>query len=170
MIFNNYDELCEAVDFAWEDTLCGTDVIVIAKYDVMRQFLDAIIKYSDNYYIENIELESPIVQKYFQEYILYISGGTGEIWVEKLKNDKGYLLLEDDNIVFVHEDCNPECYGDNDVIIFDVDDYDMMDDNIKGFNAHFSKNGNYYGFSFYSEDDELVNKMAEMVEKFVELG
>lgn len=77
---------------------------IVAYYDEMKYILTDLIE--AGYGIKSIEICDPEFDNYIDEYVLTIV--ENEIYVEPLKNEKGYLLYEE-NILYVLENVKHKC-------------------------------------------------------------
>lgn len=150
-------------------------ISVVGDFYTIRDILSEIVLY-DEFFIDSIVLEDPDINGYEDEYILSVFN-YGAISINKAKKDGEYIVVDEDEVVFVFEDVNNKfmlknreaviievdyCDGDCDNCDFKDDDgyiteYSHSDDGeLCGYTRSKTENGAYYSESFYSTDPKLV--------------
>lgn len=122
LFYKDVEDLClnisELYDKVYKDTEF-LDITIVAKYDTAKQILSEFIYYDFTLY--DIELESPDLGIYDCEYYISLMKNK-EIYCKKAIGKDGSYLIDEPNIVFVHEDCNSKIlskiFSDFDPIIF----------------------------------------------------
>ena len=91
-------------------------VTVVAKFDDAKEILKNVMLYEDVNF-DFLEIESPIVDNYYAEYVLsfWMNDGILEIGCEKLKDEEGHYTNPCGDIVFLCSNCSskiiPLCEG-----------------------------------------------------------
>lgn len=167
IIFENIEELadyliCEVENY--DDKL----ITVVAKFDEAKEILKNVIILSDDVNFELVELESPIIDNYEDEFVLSFWNNSGviEIGCEKSKDEDGEYIDPCGDIVFLFDNCNSKIISlceDSDLYFVSIDDgcscdsecdecccgcCDCDDDNIYGFELD-SKTDNRYSKIIY---------------------
>ena len=129
----NLEYIEELVDYVINEVENDDDnfVTVIAKFDEAKEILKNAMTYDDVNF-ESLQIESPIMDNYCDEFILsfWMNHGVLEIGCEKLKNAEGEYTNPCGDIVFLFNDCSskiiPSCEGSRlyFVEIEDESDYD----------------------------------------------
>ena len=128
----NFEYIEEFVDYVIDEVGNDEDnfVTVIAKFDEAKAILKNAMAYDDVNF-ESLQIESPIIDNYCDEFILsfWMNDGVLEIGCEKLKNAEGEYTDPCGDVVFLFDDCSskiiPLCEGSKlyFVEIEDEDDY-----------------------------------------------
>ena len=129
----NFEYIEEFVNYVIDEVENDEDnfVTVIAKFDEAKEILKNAMTYYDVNF-ESLQIESPIIDNYCDEFILsfWMNDGVLEIGCEKLKNAEGEYTDPCGDVVFLFDDCSskiiPLCEGSKlyFVEIEDEDDYD----------------------------------------------
>lgn len=114
----NFEYIEEFVDYVIDEVENGEDnfVTVIAKFDEAKEILKNAMTYDDVNF-ESLQIESPIMDNYCDEFILsfWMNDGVLEIGCEKLKNTEGKYTNPCGDVVFLFDDCSskiiPLCEG-----------------------------------------------------------
>lgn len=144
-------------------------VNVVARYDVMIEILNQLVKTTD-LKITNIKINYAEIDNYADEYILTVS--SDEIWCQEAKYDDKYVSV--DGVTFVHSDCNSKFVVANKgewLIEFSIDkeeDFFAINEsaNQTGFTTSWTNDNGYSSYSFYSSNRSLVESMLEKVKEF----
>lgn len=193
----NFEYTEELVDYIVEEVENDEDafVTVIAKFDEAKEILKNIIAYEDVNF-ESLQIESPIMDDYYDEFIvsLWMNDGVLEIGCEKLKDEEGHYTNPYGDIVFLFPNCSskiiPLCEG-FDLCFVDIEDecdcddeydeccpcdchcgdscveYSKTDDGeLHGFTASKSTNNGYHSYSFYTSDNLSKSDIRDMLKEF----
>ena len=101
-------------------------VTVIGKFDEAKEILKELMTYDDVNF-ESLQIESPIMDNYFDEFVLslWMNDGVLEIGCEKLKNEDGEYTNPCGDVVFLFDDCSskiiPLCDG-SDLYFVNIED------------------------------------------------
>lgn len=114
----NFEYIEEFVDYVIDEAENDEDnfVTVIAKFDEAKEILKDVMTYDDVNF-ESLQIESPIMDNYFDEFVLslWMNDGVLEIGCEKLKNEDGEYTNPGGDVVFLFDDCSskiiPLCDG-----------------------------------------------------------
>ena len=114
----DFEYIEEFVDYVVNEVENDEDkfVTVIAKFDEAKEILKELMTYDDVNF-ESLQIESPIMDNYFDEFVLslWINDGVLEIGCEKLKNEDGEYTNSCGDVVFLFDDCSskliPLCDG-----------------------------------------------------------
>jgi hypothetical protein len=114
----NFEYIEEFVDYLIEKVENDDDnfVTVIAKFDEAKEILKNAMTYDDVNF-ESLQIESPIMDDYCDEFVLsfWINDGVLEIGCEKLKNEEGDYTNPCGDVIFLFGDCSskiiPLCEG-----------------------------------------------------------
>ena len=114
----NFEYTEEFVDYIINEVENDEDnfVTVIAKFDETKEILKNAMTYDDVNF-ESLQIESPIMDNYYDEFVLsfWMNDGVLEIGCEKLKNKNGHYANPCGDVVFLFEDCSskiiPLCEG-----------------------------------------------------------
>lgn len=82
-------------------------IAVIAKFDEAKEVLKSIMAY-DNVDFEIIQIESPEIDNYKDEFVVSVWSNNGiiEVGCEKLMGEDGDYLIPGGDIVFLFDDCS----------------------------------------------------------------
>lgn len=114
----NFEYIEEFVDYVIDEVENDEDnfVTVIAKFDEAKEILKNAMTYDDVNF-ESLQIESPIMDNYFDEFVLsfWMNEGVLEIGCEKLKNEEGDYTNPCGDVVFLFDNCSskiiPLCEG-----------------------------------------------------------
>lgn len=114
----NFEYIEEFVDYVIDEAENDEDnfVTVIAKFDEAKEILKDVMTYDDVNF-ESLQIESPIMDNYCDEFVLsfWMNDGVLEIGCEKLKNEEGDYANPCGDVVFLFDDCSskiiPLCEG-----------------------------------------------------------
>lgn len=114
----NFEYIEEFVDYVIDEAENDEDnfVTVIAKFDEAKEILKDVMTYDDVNF-ESLQIESPIMDNYCDEFVLsfWMNDGVLEIGCEKLKNEEGDYTNPCGDVVFLFDDCSskiiPLCEG-----------------------------------------------------------
>ena len=114
----NFEYIEEFVDYVIDEVENDEDnfVTVIAKFDEAKEILKNAMTYDDVNF-ESLQIESPIMDNYFDEFVLslWMNDGVLEIGCEKLKNEEDEYTNPCGDVVFLFDDCSskiiPLCEG-----------------------------------------------------------
>ena len=123
-----FEYIEELVDYIIDEVENDEDtfVTVIAKFDEAKEILKEIMTYDDVNF-ESLQIESPIMDNYFDEFVLslWMNDGVLEIGCEKLKNEDGEYINPCGDVVFLFDDCSskiiPLCDG-SDLYFVNIED------------------------------------------------
>ena len=124
----NFEYIEEFVDYVIDETENDEDnfVTVIAKFDEAKEILKELMTYDDVSF-ESLQIERPIMDNYFDEFVLslWMNDGVLEIGCEKLKNEDGEYINPCGDVVFLFDDCSskiiPLCDG-SDLYFVNIED------------------------------------------------
>ena len=124
----NFEYIEEFVDCLVNEVENDEDkfVTVIAKFDEAKEILKELMTYDDVNF-ESLQIESPIMDNYFDEFVLslWMNDGVLEIGCEKLKNEDGEYTNPCGDEVFLFDDCSskiiPLCDG-SELYFVNIDD------------------------------------------------
>ena len=124
----NFEYIEDLVDYVVEEVENDEDafVTVIAKFDEAKEVLKSIMTYDDVNF-ESLQIESPIMDNYCDEFAisLWMNDGVLEIGCEKLKDEEGCYTNPCGDIVFLFSNCSskiiPLCEG-SDLYFVDIED------------------------------------------------
>lgn len=124
----NFEYIEELVDYVVNEVENDEDkfVTVIAKFDEAKEILKELMTYDDVNF-ESLQIESPIMDNYFDEFVLslWMNDGVLEIGCEKLKNEDGEYINPCGDVVFLFDDCSskiiPLCDG-SDLYFVNIED------------------------------------------------
>ena len=182
-----YKSYCDELE-KYKNPFDFDGVNVVAKYDEMIAIANRLIKQTPFIFhggtIWNAEYDY-----YDKEYVLTIDADK-KIWIEPVYNkDKDRYLYTGDCLTFVHGDCNSKYLKENKDAKFvafelkDIDDNAVADckececvnkkadvelvkheddGDMKGFTQSFSSDNSYYSRSFYSNNDDILNKVLDL--------
>lgn len=193
----NFEYIEEFVDYVIEEVENDEDafVTVIAKFNEAKEILKNIIAYEDVNF-ESLQIESPIMDNYCDEFVisLWINDGVLEVGCEKLKDDDGCYTNPCGDVVFMLDDCSskiiPLC-EDSDLYFVNIEDecdcdeecdkycpcdchcgdscveYSKTDDGeLHGFTASRSTGNRYHSYSFYTSDNLSKSDIHDMLKEF----
>ena len=114
----NFEYIEEFVDYVIDEVENDEDnfVTVIAKFDEAKEILKNAMTYDDVNF-ESLQIESPIMDNYCDEFVLsfWMNDGVLEIGCEKLKNEEGDYTNPCGDVIFLFDDCSskiiPLCEG-----------------------------------------------------------
>ena len=114
----NFEYIEDFVDYVVNEVENDEDkfVTVIAKFDDAKEILKNTMTYNDVNF-ESLQIESPIMDNYCDEFVLsfWMNDGVLEVGCEKLKNEEGEYTNPCGDIVFLFDDCSskiiPLCEG-----------------------------------------------------------
>ena len=114
----NFEYIEELVDYVIDEVENDEDnfVTVIAKFDEAKEILKNAMTYDDVNF-ESLQIESPIMDNYCDEFVLlfWMNDGVLEIGCEKLKNKEGDYTNPCGDVVFLFDNCSskiiPLCEG-----------------------------------------------------------
>ena len=114
----NFEYIEELVDYVFDKVENDEDnfVTVIAKFDEAKEILKNTMTYDDVNF-ESLQIESPIMDDYCDEFVLsfWMNDGVLEIGCEKLKNEEGEYTNPCGDVVFLFDNCSskiiPLCEG-----------------------------------------------------------
>lgn len=193
--YKSYKEFCNAVCNKWKEGWDRDDddfegIVVIAKYDVLIDIVNDIIK-RDGFNLADVKLTEEMWDGYDNEYVMTLSVDGGVYVEEAYLVDKKVYLYCGDGCKFIHSECDEKCIdvnymdGKSDCYIFSIaednrDDFsDFAKTSIgkKGESVNLQKNddGDVIGFthitddgngnvsyrSFYSTDKSLVDEVLK---------
>lgn len=105
----NFEYIEDFVDYIVNEIENDEDkfVTVIAKFDEAKEILKELMIYDDVNF-ESLQIESPIMDNYFDEFVLslWMNEGVLEIGCEKLKNEDGEYTNPCGDVVFLFDDCS----------------------------------------------------------------
>ena len=124
----NFEYIEEFVDCIVNEIENDEDkfVTVIGKFDEAKEILKELMTYDDVNF-ESLQIESPIMDNYFDEFVLslWMNDGVLEIGCEKLKNEEGDYTNPCGDVVFLFDDCSskiiPLCDG-SELCFVNIDD------------------------------------------------
>ena len=127
----NFEYIEDFVDYVVNEVENDEDkfVTVIAKFDEAKEILKELMTYDDVNF-ESLQIESPIMDNYFDEFVLslWMNDGVLEIGCEKLKNEDGEYTNPCGDVVFLFDYCSskiiPLCDGSE---LYFVNIYDECD-------------------------------------------
>lgn len=100
--FYDIEDFCTDVLVMYED-FCGNpdyDISIVAKYDEARE----VVRYlSQEFPLFDIQLQSPTINGYLDEYLVSIN--EDGLWCEPAKNKNGYID-EDTTVTYVFDNCS----------------------------------------------------------------
>lgn len=113
-----FEYIEEFVDYIIDEVENDEDnfVTVVAKFDEAKEILKEIMTYEDVNF-EYLEIESPIIDNYNDEFVLsaWMNDGFLEIGCEKLKDEEGEYTNPCGDVVFLFSNCSskiiPLCDG-----------------------------------------------------------
>lgn len=131
----NFEYIEELVDYVIDEVGNDEDnfVTVIAKFDEAKEILKNAMRYGDVNF-ESLQIESPIVDNYCDEFVLsfWMNDGVLEIGCEKLKNEEGEYTNPCCDVVFLFDNCSskiiPLCEGSKLYFASIDDEYDCNED------------------------------------------
>ena len=131
----NFEYIEEFVDYVIDEVENDEDnfVTVIAKFDEAKEILKNAIAY-DNVNFESLQIESPIMDNYYDEFVLsfWMNDGVLEIGREKLKNEEGDYTNPCGDVVFLFDNCSskiiPLCEGSKLYFVSIEDECDCEED------------------------------------------
>lgn len=114
----SFEYIEEFVDYVFDEVENDEDnfVTVIAKFDEAKEILKNAMAYDDVNF-ESLQIESPIMDNYYDEFVLsfWMNDGVLEIGCEKLKNEEGDYTNPCGDVVFLFDNCSskiiPLCEG-----------------------------------------------------------
>lgn len=114
----SFEYIEELVDYVINEVENDEDnfVTVIAKFDEAKEILKNAMTYDDVNF-ESLQIESPIMDNYCDEFVLsfWMNDGVLEIGCEKLKNEEGDYTNPCGDVIFLFDDCSskiiPLCEG-----------------------------------------------------------
>ena len=114
----NFEYIEEFVGYVIDEVENDEDnfVTVVAKFDEAKEILKNAMTYDDVNF-ESLQIESPIMDNYFDEFVLslWMNDGVLEIGCEKLKNEEGNYTNPCGDVVFLFDNCSskiiPLCEG-----------------------------------------------------------
>lgn len=114
----SFEYIEELVDYVIDEVENDEDnfVTVIAKFDEAKEILKNAMAYDDVNF-ESLQIESPIMDNYYDEFVLsfWMNDGVLEIGCEKLKNEEGDYTNPCGDVVFLFGNCSskiiPLCEG-----------------------------------------------------------
>ena len=114
----SFEYIEELVDYVIDEVENDEDnfVTVIAKFDEAKEILKNTMTYDDVNF-ESLQIESPIMDNYCDEFVLsfWMNDGVLEIGCEKLKNEEGDYINPCGDVIFLFDDCSskiiPLCEG-----------------------------------------------------------
>ena len=114
----SFEYIEELVDYVIDEVENDEDnfVTVIAKFDEAKEILKNAMTYDDVNF-ESLQIESPIMDNYCDEFVLlfWMNDGVLEIGCEKLKNKEGDYTNPCGDVVFLFDNCSskiiPLCEG-----------------------------------------------------------
>lgn len=193
----NFEYIEDFADYIVEKVECDEDLFltVIGKFEEIKDIIKEVCAIAEVDF-DFIEIESPMMDNYYDEFILslWANDGVVEVGCEKLKNEEGeytnpcgdetYLL---DN---VSSKIIPLCDG-SDLYFVDIDDECDCDEDcdcectcacheeeccvtcaetangdIHGFTASKSTENGYHSYSFYTNDTLSEDEIRSMLKKF----
>ena len=124
----NFEYIEDFADYVVNEVENDEDkfVTVIAKFDVAKKILKELMTYDDVNF-ESLQIESPIMDNYCDEFVLslWMNDGVLEIGCEKLKNEDGEYTNPCGDVVFLFDDCSskiiPLCDG-SELYFVNIDD------------------------------------------------
>lgn len=124
----NFEYIEEFVDCLVNEVENNEDkfVTVIAKFDEAKEILKELMTYDDVNF-ESLQIESPIMDNYCDEFVLplWMNDGVLEIGCEKLKNEEGEYTNPCGDVVFLFDNCSskiiPLCEG-SELYFVNIDD------------------------------------------------
>ena len=193
----HFDCIEEIVDYILEKIEAWNDlyITIIAKFDEAREILKEVMLY-ENVNFEILDLESPELNSYMDEYVLslWVDDGVFEIGCEKLKRDGEYINPCGDE-TYLFSNCSskiiPLCEG-SDVYYIDADDDCECDEeccecceccecfeddkyiecntdedgNIHGFTASRADDSGYYSFSYCTSENLKSGDIRAMLKEY----
>ena len=193
----NFEYIEDFVDCVLSEVENDEDafVTVIAKFDEAKEVLKGIMTYDDVNF-ESLQIESPIMDNYCDEFVisLWMNDGVLEIGCEKLKDEEGCYTNPCGDVVFLFSNCSskiiPLCEG-SDLYFVNIEDecdcdeecdeccpcdchcndscveYSKTDDgDIHGFTAIKSAGNGYHSYSFYTSDNLSKSDIHDMLKEF----
>ena len=114
----NFEYIEDFVDYVVNEVENDEDnfITVIAKFDEAKEILKNAMAY-DYVNFESLQIESPIMDNYYDEFVLsfWMNDGILEIGCEKLKNENGNYTNPCGDVVFLFDNCSskiiPLCEG-----------------------------------------------------------
>ena len=114
----NFEYIEDFVDYVVNEVENDEDkfVTVIAKFDEAKEIFKELMTYDDVNF-ESLQIESPIMDNYCDEFVLslWMNDGVLEIGCEKLKNEEGEYTNPCGDAVFLFDNCSskiiPLCEG-----------------------------------------------------------
>lgn len=105
----SFEYIEELVDYVIDEVENDEDnfVTVIAKFDEAKEILKNAMTYDDVNF-ESLQIESPIMDNYCDEFVLsfWMNDGVLEIGCEKLKNEEGNYTNPCGDVVFLFDNCS----------------------------------------------------------------
>ena len=189
----NFEYIEELVDYIIDEVENDEDtfVTVIAKFDEAKEILKEIMTYEDVNF-EFLQIESPIMDNYYDEFVLsfWMNDGVLEIGCEKLKDEDGNYTNPCGDVVFLFDNCSskiiPLCEGSDLYFVSVEDEYDCDgeclcnchkedscveysktdDGELHGFTASKSTDNGYHSYSFYTSDTLSKGDIHDMLKEF----
>ena len=193
----NFEYIEELVGYIVEEVENDEDafVTVIAKFDEAKEVLKSIMTYDDVDF-ESLQIESPIMDNYCDEFVisLWMNDGVLEIGCEKLKDEEGCYTNPCGDVVFLFSNCSskiiPLCEG-SDLYFVNIEDecncdeecdeccpcdchcgdscveYSHTDDGeLHGFTASKSTGDGYHSYSFYTSENLSKGDIHNILKEF----
>lgn len=185
----NVRDFCETVykyynEESFRKSKDFSGINVVAKFDVIIKILNTFIKYFASLQLGGAIVNDCDFDGYDKEFCLCIDFD-GKIYIEPVYvKEKNIYLYTGECLTFVHSDCNSKYIVANneaEMIEFDFnEDCDKYkckqkkfnditfetervdDDDMKGFMQSYCKGDSYYSRSFYSTDENLVEKVLKI--------
>ena len=157
---------------------------IVAKFDVIIEVLNTLIKCFDCLKLKGAVVNDCNFDGYDKEFCLCIDSD-GEIYIEPIYvEEKNIYLYTGECLTFVHSDCNSKyIVANNEAEMIEFDFNENCDkckckqkksnditfetervyyDDMKGFMLSCCKDDSYYTRSFYSTDENLVEKVLKI--------
>lgn len=193
----NFEYIEELVDYIVDEVESDEDkfVTVIAKFDEAKEILKNAMIYNDVNF-ESLQIESPIMDDYYDEFVLsfWMNDGILEVGCEKLKDEEGNYTNPCGDVVFLFDDCSSKiihlCEGSK-LYFVSIEDkcdcdeecdeccpcdchcddscveYSQTDDGeLHGFTASKSTDNGYHSYSFYTSDALSKGDIHDMLKEF----
>ena len=174
----------------------GVFITIIAKFDEAKEILKNAMAYDDVNF-ESLQIESPIMDNYYDEFVLsfWMNDGVLEMGCAKLKNEEGDYTNPCGDVVFFFDNCSskiiPICKGSKLYFVSIEDECDCDEDcdyncpcechkdeccvecsktedgDVHGFTVSKSTENGYHSYSFYSNEVLSEDKIYSI---FRELG